>query len=144
MNTGTSTPPRDKIATQLLEAKLIDEAGLARAKEIQKKDGGSLGQALVRAGAIEETAYVNFVGRHYNLPVVELAKVDISADCLDLIPADVAAKFQVLPIARRGRVLTVAMANPSNIFAMDDIKFITGLDVQPAVAGEMAIKKAIF
>jgi type IV pilus assembly protein PilB len=143
MNTGTSSPPRDKIATQLLEAKLIDEAGLARAKEIQKKDGGSLGQALVRAGAIDETAYVTFVGKHFNLPVIDLAKADIATECLDLIPADVASKFQVLPIARRGRVLTVAMANPSNIFAIDDIKFITGLDVQPAVAGEMAIKKAI-
>ncbi|MBM4130479.1 type II secretion system protein GspE, partial [bacterium] len=143
MNTGTSTPTRDKIATQLLEAKLIDEAGLARAKEIQKKDGGSLGQALVRAGAIDESVYVNFVGKLHNLPVVDLAKVEIAADCLDLIPADVAGKFQVLPIARRGRVLTVAMANPSNIFAIDDIKFITGLDVQPAVAGEMAIKKAV-
>jgi type IV pilus assembly protein PilB len=143
MNTGTPTAPRDKIATQLLEAKLIDEAGLARAKEIQKKDGGSLGQALVRAGAIDESAYIVFIGKHYNLPVVDLQKADIATECLDLIPADVAAKFQVLPIARRGRVLTVAMANPSNIFAIDDIKFITGLDVQPAVAGEMAIKKAI-
>ncbi|MBK9473214.1 MAG: type IV-A pilus assembly ATPase PilB [bacterium] len=143
MNTGTPTAPRDKIATQLLEAKLIDEAGLARAKEIQKKDGGSLGQALVRAGAIDESTYIVFIGKHYNLPVVDLQKADIATECLDLIPADVAAKFQVLPIARRGRVLTVAMANPSNIFAIDDIKFITGLDVQPAVAGEMAIKKAI-
>ncbi|MBK9775395.1 MAG: type IV-A pilus assembly ATPase PilB [bacterium] len=143
MSTGTPTAPRDKIATQLLEAKLIDEAGLARAKEIQKKDGGSLGQALVRAGAIDESAYIVFIGKHYNLPVVDLQKADIATECLDLIPADVAAKFQVLPIARRGRVLTVAMANPSNIFAIDDIKFITGLDVQPAVAGEMAIKKAI-
>jgi type IV pilus assembly protein PilB len=64
-------------------------------------------------------------------------------ECIDMIPGDVARKFQVLPISRAGRVLTVAMANPSNIFAIDDIKFITGLDVQPAVAGEMALKKYI-
>jgi len=143
MNTGTTSPARDKIATKLLEAGLIDEAGLAKAKEIQKKEGGSLGQALVRAGAIAEAAYVEFVGKMHNLPVVQLDKVDIDMACIDLIPADVATKFQVLPINRRGRVLTVAMANPSNIFAIDDIKFITGLDVQPAVAGDMAIKKAI-
>jgi type IV pilus assembly protein PilB len=143
MNTGIASTPRDKVAAQLLEAKLIDEAGLARAKEIQKKDGGSLGQALVRAGAIDEASYVAFIGKLHNLPVIDLGKVVVPTECLDLIPADVASKFQVLPIARRGRVLTVAMANPSNIFAIDDIKFITGLDVQPAVAGELAIKKAI-
>jgi type IV pilus assembly protein PilB len=143
MNTGIANTPRDKVAAQLLEAKLIDEAGLARAKDIQKKDGGSLGQALVRAGAIDEASYVAFIGKLHNLPVIDLGKVAVPSECLDLIPADVASKFQVLPIARRGRVLTVAMANPSNIFAIDDIKFITGLDVQPAVAGELAIKKAI-
>ncbi len=143
MNTGISSVPRDKVAAQLLDAKLIDEAGLARAKDIQKKDGGSLGQALVRAGAIDEASYVAFIGKLHNLPVIDLGKVTVPPECLDLIPSDVANKFQVLPIARRGRVLTVAMANPSNIFAIDDIKFITGLDVQPAVAGELAIRKAI-
>jgi type IV pilus assembly protein PilB len=143
MNNGTGTATRDKIAAKLLEAGLIDAAGLAKAQEVQKKDGGSLGSALVRTGAVEESVYTEFLGKAYNLPVVDLDKVDISMDCIDLVPGEVATKFQVLPISRRGRVMLMAMANPSNIFAIDDIKFITGLDVQPAVAGEMAIKKAI-
>jgi len=143
MNTGTTALAKDKVAARLLEAKLIDEASLAAAKEIQKKDGGSLGQALIKSGAIEETAYVTFLGQVYNLPVIDMDTADIDMACIDLIPGDVATKFQVLPINRAGRVLTMAMANPSNIFAIDDIKFITGLDVQPAVAGEMAIRKAI-
>ncbi len=143
MNTGTTALAKDKVAARLLEANLIDEAALATAKEIQKKDGGSLGQALVKTGAIDETSYVNFLGTVYNLPVIDMDKAEIDIACIDLIPGDVATKFQVLPINRAGRVLTMAMANPSNIFAIDDIKFITGLDVQPAVAGEMAIKKAI-
>ena len=143
MNTGTSALAKDKVATRLLEAKLIDEAALAKAREIQKKDGGSLGQALIRGGAIEESAYVNFLGEVNNLPVIDMDTADIDTACIDLIPGDVAGKFQVLPINRAGRVLTMAMANPSNIFAIDDIKFITGLDVQPAVAGEIAIRKAI-
>jgi type IV pilus assembly protein PilB len=143
MNVGTSVAGKDKIARQLLDAGLVDEAGLAKAMEIQKNDGGSLGQALVRAGIIDEISFTEFMGKVYGLPVVDLAKVDITMDCIDMIPADVVNKFMVLPISRQGRVLTLAMANPSNIFAIDDIKFITGLDVQPAVAGEMAIKKAI-
>ncbi len=143
MNTGTTATAKDKVAAKLLEAKLIDEAALAKAKEIQKKDGGSLGQALIKSGAIDENGYVTFMSKVYNLPIIDIGTAEVDIACIDLIPADVATKFQVLPINRAGRVLTVAMANPSNIFAIDDIKFITGLDVQPAVAGEMSIKKAI-
>ena len=143
MNTGITTNSRDRITTQLLESGLIDEAQLAKAKEIQKKDGGTLGQALVRGGMLDEARYVEFMGKVHNLPVVDLDSYDVAMDCIDLIPGEVAGKFQVLPISRRGRVLTVAMANPANIFAIDDIKFITGLDVQPVVAGEASIKKNI-
>ena len=143
MNTGSTATAKDKVAAKLLEAKLIDEVALAKAKEIQKNDGGSLGQALIKSGAIDENSYVAFMSQVYNLPVIDVGTAEVDIACIDLIPADVATKFQVLPIHRAGRVLTVAMANPSNIFAIDDIKFITGLDVQPAVAGEMSIKKAI-
>ena len=143
MNTGKSVIVRDKIAGRLLEAGLIKEEDLGKAQEFQKREGGSLGLALVRTGAIDDASYSNFLGKIYNLPVVQLDQIDISADCIDLIPGDVAGKFQVLPLRREGRVLTVAMANPSNIFAIDDIKFITSLDVQPVVCGELAIKKAI-
>ena len=143
MNTGATTANRDKVTAQLLESGVIDEAQLAKAKEIQKKDGGSLGQALVRAGMLQESTFVEYMGKVYNLPVVDLDSYDVQMDCIDLIPGEVAGKFQVLPISRRGRMLTVAMANPSNIFAIDDIKFITGLDVQPVVAGEISIKKSI-
>jgi len=116
---------------------------LQEASEIQKKDGGSLGHALVCNGAIEEQQYCAFLAKMYNLAVVDLEETEIETECIDLIPADVARKFQVLPIGRSGRVLTVAMANPSNIFAIDDIKFITGFDVQPAVCAESGIRKAI-
>ncbi len=134
---------RDKIATRLLEAGLVAEADLGKAQEYQKREGGSLGLALVRTGAIEDEAYATFLGKVYNLPVVKLDGQEIPAEVIDLVPPDVATKFQVLPLRRQGRVLTVAMANPSNIFAIDDIKFITGLDVHPAVCGELAIKQAI-
>ena len=143
MSTGNSTITRDKVASRLLEDEHITTKQLDAATALQQKEGGSLGQALVRLNAIDEATYCDYLGKVYNLPVVDLETVDISTDCIDLIPADVANKFQVLPIQRQGRVLTVAMANPSNIFAIDDIKFITSLDVQPVVCGELAVKKAI-
>ncbi|MEZ4388353.1 MAG: type IV-A pilus assembly ATPase PilB [Candidatus Krumholzibacteriia bacterium] len=143
MNTGSAVVVRDKIAARLLEAAVINEAQIEQAKERQKADGGSLGLALMRIGAVEEKVYTQFLGQVYNLPVVDLDQAAISTDCIELIPADVASKFQVLPVERRGRILTVAMANPANIFAIDDIKFITSLDVQPVVASEVAIKRAI-
>ena len=143
MSTGNSTIVRDKVASRLLEDEHITTEQLDAATALQQKEGGSLGQALVRLNAIDEATYCDYLGKVYNLPVVDLETVDISTDCIDLIPADVANKFQVLPIQRQGRVLTVAMANPSNIFAIDDIKFITSLDVQPVVCGELAVKKAI-
>ncbi len=142
MNTGSAVV-RDKIASRLLEAGLITEAHVQQAKEMQKTEGGSLGLALMRIGAVEEKTYAEFLGKVYNLPVVDLEQHEISSECIELIPADVATKFQVLPLERRGRTLTVAMANPSNIFAIDDIKFITSLDVQPVVCSELAIKRAI-
>jgi type IV pilus assembly protein PilB len=143
MSTGNSTIVRDKVASRLLEDEHITTEQLDAATALQQKEGGSLGQALVRLNAIDEATYCDYLGKVYNLPVVDLETVDISTDCIDLIPADVANKFQILPIQRQGRVLTVAMANPSNIFAIDDIKFITSLDVQPVVCGELAVKKAI-
>ncbi len=143
MNVSKSLVIKDKIAGRLIEANLISQDDLNKAVELQKKDGGSLGLCLVRAGAISDNAYAEFLGKVYNLPVVNIEKIEIGRECLALIPADVATKFQVLPLRREGRILTVAMANPTNIFAIDDIKFITGLEVQPRGRAEAAIKRAI-
>jgi type IV pilus assembly protein PilB len=88
-------------------------------------------------------AFAEFMGQVYNVPAVDLDAVPIEPSAVDLIPSDVATKFQVVPLRREGRTLTVAMANPDNIFAIDDIKFITGFDVRPVVATETAIKRCI-
>jgi type IV pilus assembly protein PilB len=143
MESAKNVAVKDKIAARLLEANIITTDHLAKAQDFQKREGGSLGMALIRIGAVDDTQYANFLGKIYNLPVVDLDAVDVHLDCIDMVPSDVATKFQVLPLQRQGRVLTVAMANPSNIFAIDDIKFITGLDVQPVVCSELVIKKAI-
>jgi type IV pilus assembly protein PilB len=116
---------------------------MGRALDAQRADGGSLGYNLVKTGAISELAFAEFMGQVFNVPAVDLDSMQPDTDAVSLIPCEVATKFQVVPVKRQGRALTVAMANPDNIFAIDDIKFITGLEVKPVVATESAIKKAI-
>jgi len=134
---------KDKIANQLVESSLISQQQLELALTEQTKSGGSLGYNLVKTGAISEKAFAEFLSQTYNVPAVELDDFESDEHSIELIPPEVATKFQVVPIKREGRVLTVAMANPDNIFAIDDIKFITGLEVRPVVATETAIKRAI-
>jgi len=134
---------KDKIANQLVESSLISQQQLELALTEQTKTGGSLGYNLVKTGAISEKAFAEFLSQTYNVPAVDLDDLEADEHSIELIPPEVATKFQVVPIKREGRVLTVAMANPDNIFAIDDIKFITGLEVRPVVATETAIKRAI-
>jgi len=134
---------KDKIANQLVETSLISQQQLELALTEQTKTGGSLGYNLVKTGAISEKAFAEFLSQTYNVPAVDLDELEADEHSIELIPPEVATKFQVVPIKREGRVLTVAMANPDNIFAIDDIKFITGLEVRPVVATETAIKRAI-
>ena len=134
---------KDKIANQLVESSLISQEQLELALTEQTKTGGSLGYNLVKTGAISEKAFAEFLSQTYQVPALDLDELEADEQSIELIPPEVATKFQVVPIKREGRVLTVAMANPDNIFAIDDIKFITGLEVRPVVATETAIKRAI-
>ncbi len=133
----------DNIADQLLDSSLITQEQLEHALVEQGKSGGSLGYNLVKVGAISEKAFSEFLSQMYQVPAVELDDLHADEDSVELIPSEVATKFQVVPVKREGRILTVAMANPDNIFAIDDIKFITGLEVNPVVATETSIKRAI-
>ncbi len=133
----------DRIGVQLLESSLITREQLDNAHKLRQREGTSLGAALVRLGALTEADYLQCLARVHRVPAVDLAGIDIPRDIVNLVPPEVASKFQVLPVARNGRQLTLAMANPSNIFAIDDIKFITGYEVRAVVASEAMIKKAI-
>ena len=133
----------DNIANQLIESSLISQDQLELALTEQGQSGGSLGYNLVKTGAISEKAFSEFLSQQYQVPAVDLDELEAEEHSVELIPSEVATKFQVVPISREGRVLTLAMANPDNIFAIDDIKFITGLEVRPVVATETAIKRAI-
>jgi type IV pilus assembly protein PilB len=133
----------EDIGQRLVEAQLIDEQSLGKAALQQKTTGGSLTGNLVKIGAISEDALLEFLARLFNAPSIDLKNFEPDPNLTRLIPGDVAIKFMALPVAKSGRRLVVAMANPSNIFAIDDIKFITGFEVEPRVASEALLKKGI-
>jgi type IV pilus assembly protein PilB len=133
----------ERVATRLLEASRITSEQLGDAKRVVARDKTSLGAALVRLGALSEVDYAELLGTLHGVPFVDLGAMQIPAHVVGLVPGEVASKFQVLPIARSGRQLTLAMADPSNIFVVDDIKFITGLEVTAVVCTDTAMKKAI-
>ena len=134
---------QDNIGLKLLEAHVITPEALQKAQLQVKTGGGNLMAALIKLGAVKEDDLSKFLSELYGVPAVDLTNFAPDPAVVKLIPGDVANKFQVVPVSRTGRRLTVAMVNPSNIFALDDIKFITGCEVQPCVASESAIKKAI-
>jgi type IV pilus assembly protein PilB len=134
---------QEDIGQKLLDARLIDETALSKAALQQKSTGGTLTGNLVKTGAITEEQLLDFLSRTFGVAAVDLKNHEPDPTLTKLIPGDVATKFMALPVSRTGRRLVVAMANPSNIFAIDDIKFITGYEVEARVASEAALKKSI-
>jgi type IV pilus assembly protein PilB len=133
-----------KLGEMLMKAKLVSELQLQQALEHQKKNGGKLGKNLVDLGFIRDEQITQLLSQQYGVPAVNLAQFkEIDAQVIKLIPADVARKYQVMPLTRTGATLTIAMVDPTNVFAMDDIKFMTGYNVEPVVASESGISEAI-
>ena len=133
----------EDLSQKLLQAHLVDETALHKAAQQQKTAGGSLTGNLVKIGALTEDQLLEFLAKLYGCPAIDLKGFEPDPALTRLLPGDVATKFMALPVSKSGRKLIVAMANPSNIFALDDIKFITGYEVEPHVASDVAIKKAL-
>ena len=133
----------NRLGELLVRNKLIDEKQLAKALEEQKAGGGRLGASLVKLGFIKEEELAAFLSRQYGVPSINLSEFEIDPNVIKLISNDVATKYQLVPVNRAGATLIVAMADPSNIFAIDDIKFMTGYNVEIVVAAENSIKAAI-
>ncbi|HWN81756.1 MAG TPA: type IV-A pilus assembly ATPase PilB [Candidatus Udaeobacter sp.] len=131
------------IGHKLVEGGFIDGSILDRLERQQKSHGGSLGLNLVKLGILTEQQLTQALSSIYRVPGLNLAEATIDQDAVKLLPQEIATKFQVLPVKREGRRLQIAMADPGNIFAIDDIKFITGYEVEPTVAAESAIKRLI-
>ena len=132
-----------RLGDMLVKAALITREQLNQALQQQQTGGGRIGANLVKLGFISEDDITSFLSRQYGVPSINLSHFEIDATVIKLIPSEIAQKHQVIPINRTGNVLTVAMADPSNIFAIDDIKFMTGFKVEPVVAAETSIKNSI-
>lgn len=133
----------EKLGKLLLNARLINEEQLQKAMLTQKKEGGKLGSILVKLSFLEENKLLAFLSQQYGLPSVDLAKLEIDPAVTKLIPADLVQKHRIIPIKRTGSTLSVAMVDPTDVFALDDIKFMTSYDVAPVLASEGAIIAAI-
>ncbi len=133
----------DRIGELLLREKIITQDQLKKAIDEQKRNGGRLGYNLAKLGYILEKDLTEFLSRQYGIPTIELSTQEIEPEIVRLIPEDVAQKYQIIPVSRTGSTLVLAMADPSNIFAIEDIKFLTGYNVEPLIASDAAIKTAI-
>ncbi|HAS55648.1 MAG: type IV-A pilus assembly ATPase PilB [Nitrospirae bacterium GWC2_57_13] len=132
-----------RLGTMLVSSGLITEDQLKQALAMQQREGGRLGSILVKMSFVPEDKLMMFLSKQYGVPYVDLSRFDIDQNIVKLIPADVAQKYQIMPINRTGATITIAMVDPSNVFAIDDVKFMTGYNVEPVVATEGGIKGAI-
>jgi type IV pilus assembly protein PilB len=128
-----------RIGHLLLNENLITQEQLEQAIAVQKKEGGRLGSILIKLGFVEESKIAEFLGKQYNVPFVDLNKIKIDQKTLNLIPKDLSRKFLVIPFDREGQNLKVAIADPSNVYAMEELRFVSGFNIKPYVAVESSI-----
>jgi type IV pilus assembly protein PilB len=127
----------------LIQDRVITPQQVAEAEQRAKGNGHRIAYALVEMGAVSDKQLTDYARKLYGVPSVDLASLKIDPALTKLVPLDLAKKYSVIPLMRRGRALTVAMADPTNISALDDLKFLTRYDVEPVVASEFAIVSAI-
>src|SRR6185369_2688748 len=132
-----------RIGELLLKEKLITAEQLQQALSQQKSNGGKLGYNLVKMGFVKDEQITSLLSKQYGVPAISLAQFKIDPTIVKLVPTETARKYQMIPLSRSGSTLTIAMTDPTNVFAMDDIKFMTGYTVEPVVASEVAITDAI-
>src|SRR5688572_22663665 len=132
-----------RIGDLLVKEGLISQEQLGKALDEQKKTGGRLGSCLVKLGYINDEEVTTFLSRQYGVPSINLTYFEVDPSVIKLIPEETARRYEVVPLSRVGSSLTIAMVDPTNVFAMDDIKFMTGFNIEPVVASEQAIADAI-
>jgi type IV pilus assembly protein PilB len=127
----------------LVKDSLISGDQLKQALDYQKKNGGRLGTCLVKMGLVSDDDITAVLSRQYGVPSINLKFYEVDPAVIRLVPQETAVRYQIVPLSRVGSTLTIAMTDPTNVFAMDDIKFMTGFNVEPVVASETAISDAI-
>jgi type IV pilus assembly protein PilB len=132
-----------RLGDLLVKEKVITPDQLDQALKVQKESGTRLGSILVKLGYLSDEDVTNFLSRQYGVPAINLTYFEIDPTVVKLIPYDTAKRYQILPLSRVGASLTIAMVDPTNVFAMDDIKFMTGFNIEPVVASESSILEGI-
>jgi len=132
-----------RLGDLLVKEKIITSEQLEQANKVQKEQSCRLGSALVKLGFLTDEDVTNFLSRQYGVPAINLSYFEIDPAVVKLIPFETAKRYQILPLSRVGASLTIAMVDPTNVFAMDDIKFMTGFNIEPVVASESSILAGI-
>src|SRR4026208_206445 len=132
-----------KLGELLLKENMVTPQQLQEALSHQKMNGGKLGKAFVQLGYVRDEEITSLLSRQYGVPSINLDHFEVDPAIIKIIPAETARKYQVLPLSRSGAVLTIAMADPTNVFAMDYIKFMPVYNGGPVVASESAIEDSI-
>jgi type IV pilus assembly protein PilB len=132
-----------RIGELLLKEKRITAEQLQEALNYQRQNGAKLGFSLVKLGYVKDDEITGLLSKQYGVPSIALGQFDVDTAVVKLVPAETAQKYQIIPLSRSGATLTIAMTDPTNVFAMDDIKFMTGYNVEPVVASETAVIEAI-
>jgi type IV pilus assembly protein PilB len=132
-----------RLGDRLVAEGLLTSEQLQKALTEQRGTNDKLGTVLVRLNLVTEDSLVAFLSKQYNVPSINLTNLEIDGELLKLVPEQIAKKHEVLPVKRQGNVLTLAMADPTNVFALDDVGFMTNLQIQPMVASQGALRKAI-
>src|SRR5207247_7058115 len=132
-----------RIGERLLKETRIATDQLKQALNHQKANGGKLGYNLVKMGFVKDEEITALLSKQYGVPSINLAQFEIDLAVIKLIPAETAQKYQIVPLSRAGATLKIAMTDPTNVFAMDDIKYMTGYNVEPVGAAEQAGTDAI-
>ena len=132
-----------RLGDLLVKEKVITPEQLQEATKLQKESHTRLASALVKLGFLSDEDVTNFLSRQYGVPAINLSYFEIDPAVVKLIPFETAKRYQILPLSRVGASLTIAMVDPTNVFAMDDIKFMTGFNIEPVVASESSIVEGI-
>ncbi len=132
-----------RIGELLLKEKRITPEQLQEALSYQRSNGGKLGANLVKLGFVKDEEITSLLSKQYGVPSISLNQFEIDPAVIKLVPAETAHKYQIIPLSRVGATLTIAMTDPTNVFALDDLKFMTGYNVEPVVAWETAVLDAI-
>jgi type IV pilus assembly protein PilB len=135
--------PADRIGEQLIHEGLVTREQLSKALDDARSNGTRVGFSLVKLGFMGEQDLVRALARQHRIPAVDLERVKLDPKILRLLPNEIAIKHQVLPLRRVGRTLTVAMANPTDLGVLDDLKFVTRLDIEPVIAGDFSLRRII-